>query len=152
MEFIEEALKANLAPALSAGVYIGSEHLEDERQLPVVIIVPTTDLFTNNAPARGMRGPIWATTELTVDIHCKAGTYSDARLIVIAVLEAMGRAGIVQPNGHRIRYSSEPYANRTIRVATLTVTVPQNIQTALVGLAEVDQIIMRARLGELPPL
>lgn len=113
--------------------------LVDNVQLPHVIVIPTTESLA--PPAQNARD-VAGDAAQTVDLICRAETYQNARLLALHAWQAPG-LGISRTA--QIRYGSETWGNRTVRSATLTVTVPARLLKTDLTLARIAEVGVHVR-------
>lgn len=99
-------------------VYLGTEWLEKQPELPHVIVVPGDGDYS--PPASGQRDAL-ADVQIGVAFVCKSALFEEAVLLAEACYAA------VQPSASKratLRLRSELWGNYVIRVATLNATFP----------------------------
>lgn len=102
--------------SLPVPVFLGSEWLDRQNELPLVIVVPGS--ATYGPPDGSVRGAL-AGVQTDQHLICKAMTYEDAVLLAEFCYEvlAVGRAATM-------RLRSEVWGDYTVRVADMQVTFP----------------------------
>jgi hypothetical protein len=139
---MEEKIRLlTLALGPKIGVYLGPEHLTEERELPHVIAVPVADDFS--ASASGGKTAL-AQVDESIDFICRAGTYTDVRTLARLVLQEMSKQG-AKVEGTRAKYGSEPWGHGYARSATITVTFPATFRPVVNILAHVETITQHIR-------
>ncbi|GGI87237.1 hypothetical protein [Deinococcus wulumuqiensis] len=113
-----ETLAQQLQDALGTGVavYLGSEYLDRQPQLPLVIVLPGSVRY--DAPDGSVADALAMGTAETT-LVCKAVTFEEAALLADLCYAAIGPG---KPATSRLR--SETWGDYTVRVADLTITFP----------------------------
>lgn len=130
------ATKLREALAGKAGVFLGPEELVKQPKLPHVIVIPTEEALTE---AQGQLNA--GASTLQVDLNCRAETFQDARALAL-VCWALG---LGTQKTAQIRYGTDTWSNRSVRVARLTLTIPSPIPREDVTLARVEFIGQHVR-------
>ncbi|MDV6376372.1 hypothetical protein [Deinococcus arenicola] len=138
MEDLAQALQDALGTALA--VYLGPEHLDDQPELPHVIVVPTAETLT---PPTQNPQQLVGDSAMTVDVICRAVTYQDARTLALLCWTALMPLR-ARPTA-AVQYGSEPWGDYTVRSAVLTVTVTAPVLRSDVTLARIEEIAAHHR-------
>lgn len=123
-----------------AGVYLGPEELVKQPKLPHVIVVPTEEQITQ--PVSKLNA---ADALLLVDLNCRAETFEDARKL--ALLCWGFDLGFKKEAS--IRYGTDTWSNRAVRVAQLSVAIPAPIPREDIVLARVEFVGQHVRYDPL---
>ncbi|MCD0156015.1 hypothetical protein [Deinococcus sp. 6GRE01] len=119
-----ETLSQQLQDAFTAAgqtipVYLGSEWLSREVELPHVIVTPGGGTY---APPSGATRDALASVELEPHVICKAVLFEEALL-----LADFAYAALTPSRSARVSLRSEAWGDYTVRVADLTLSVPATL-------------------------
>lgn len=134
---VQDALGKDIA------VYLGSEWLSNQPQLPHVIVVPGDATY---GPPEGQRDALAGVT-VNAAFVCKALLFEEAVLLAEACYAAVAPPG----NAASMRLSSELWGEYVVRVATMSIPFPATLQRTDVTRAHVEQIFARYHLPRPTP-
>lgn len=117
MEALAQQLQDALGPTIA--VYLGSEWLDRQPQLPFVIVVPGDASYE---PPDGTRPGALASVMLDTAFVCKAALFEEAVLLAEACYGVIGTG-----KSARLRLGTEVWEGYYVRKATLTVTSPATL-------------------------
>lgn len=133
-----EALAQQVQDALPGiAVYLGSEYLVQELELPHVIVLPGDATYI---PPDGRTKDALASVQADTAFRCRALTFEDSVLLAEACYAA---TAATKPA--RIRLDSEPLGDRVVRVATLTITLPAVLTRSDVTRVRIEQVLAHHR-------
>ncbi|GGL15870.1 hypothetical protein GCM10010844_38460 [Deinococcus radiotolerans] len=134
-----ESLAQQLQNALpNVPVYLGSEWLEQQPQLPFMILLPTGGQYT--APSGQARLAI-ADVQLDTTVICKAALFEEALL-----LAEVAYAALAQGKDASVKLRSEVWGDYTVRVADLTFSTPAVLTRDDVALVHVKTFTQRVHV------
>lgn len=137
-----EALAQQLQDAFTAegkpiAVYLGSEWLDRQPELPHVIVVPGNASYT---PSDGTTQDTLADVQLDTVFICKAMTFEDAALLADYVY-----ATLAEGRDARMNLRTEVWGDYNVRVAQLSVTYPARLRRSDVTRLLVDAFTQYAQ-------
>lgn len=134
-----ETLAQQLQDALGTGVavYLGSEYLDRQPQLPLVIVLPGSVRY--DAPDGSVADALAMGTAETT-LVCKAVTFEEA-----ALLADLCYAAIATGRNAQTRLRTEPWGDYNIRVADLTITFPAVLTRQDITRVRVEQFTQLAQ-------
>lgn len=137
-----EALAQQLQDALGANVavYLGSEWLDNQPQLPHVIVLPGGGTYR---PPDGSSRLALADIDLRTTIRCKAVLFEEAVLLAEACYAALVDTASGTAD---LRLASELWGDYTVRLADLTVTQPAVLTRSDVALVRVRTFTQHVHL------
>ncbi|MFC5846734.1 hypothetical protein [Deinococcus petrolearius] len=140
MEAIAQRVQDYLAAqGQQIAVYLGSEWLEKQPELPHVIVVPGDGEYA--APDGSARDAL-AGVQIGVGFVCKGALFEEATLLAEACYAAVRPSANLRAT---LRLRSELWGNYVIRVATLSATFPGVLTRGDVARVRVTQFTQLAQ-------
>lgn len=140
-----ETLAQQLQDALHAygvAVYLGSEWLDKQPSLPLVVVVPGSVTY---GPPDGSVDGVLAQGTAETALICKATTFEEAVQLADLCYAAVAPG---RPATSRMR--SEVWGDYTVRVADLSVTFPAVLGRSDITRVRVDHFTQRAQFIATP--